>query len=78
MSAYLTAGVKRCALVFRGCRELIAEDHVLCAQHWNELPEDVKAAYWATKPNSDRRRGELLRLLRVAFDMNPAPEATDG
>ena len=77
MSAYLTAGVKRCALVFRGCKELIAEDHVLCADHWNQLPEDVKAAYWATPPHSDSRRGELLRLLRVAFAQHDAEKAAE-
>lgn len=76
--SYLTKPVlHRCALVFRGCKPTIPDDHILCPEHWNALPEETKSAYWATPPHSDRRRGELLKLLRVAFDQNPKPEATE-
>lgn len=49
------------------CSDAKQPDDALCKTHWNRLPKDLVAEYWATDPYSDARRGMLLKVFRYAF-----------
>lgn len=58
--------MRRCLLPT--CREARRQGDAFCIEHWNSVPQAMRNAFWDTRPHSNERRGELLKIVRWLID----------